>query len=96
MTYREQLNKLEELEITACSIEVANSCDCLFEFPYTNEEFEQLCSFAEMIYLKSDTLTTDAIATCISHLIREEDKKIDEVLKMDKWDFSGKACYYLD
>lgn len=75
MTYREQLNKLEELGITACSIEIAN---------------------AEMIYLKSDTLTTDAIAMCINDLITKDDKTVDEILGMDKWDFSGKACYYLD
>ena len=30
MTYREQLNKLEELGITPTSVEIANSCDCIF------------------------------------------------------------------
>lgn len=41
MTYREQLNKLEKLGISVTSIEVANSCDSLFEFDYTDKEFEQ-------------------------------------------------------
>lgn len=54
MTYREQLNKLEKLGISVTSIEVANSCDSLFEFDYTDKEFEQLCSFAERMYLKAD------------------------------------------
>lgn len=96
MTYREQLNKLEKLGITPCSIEVANSCDCLFEFPYTDEEFEKLCSFAERMYLKADVVTTDAIAMCINDLIGEDNMGIDEILRMDKWDFINKASNYLD
>lgn len=96
MTYREQLNKLEELGITPCSIEIANSCDCLFEFDYSDEEFEKLCRFAETMYLKADAMTTDAVATCINSLIMVYDKTIEEVLEMDKWDFINKASNYLD
>ena len=95
MTYREQLNKLEELNITPCSIEVANSCDCLFEFDYSDEEFEQLCSFAEEMYLKAESITTDAIAKCINDLV-EEGKTVEEITSMDKWDFIDEASNYLD
>lgn len=95
MTYREQLNKLEELNITPCSIEVANSCDCLFEFNYSDKEFEQLCSFAEKMYLKAESVTTDAIAKCINDLA-EEGKTVEEITSMGKWDFIDKACNYLD
>ena len=52
MTYREKLNKLEELGITPTSIEVGNSCDCIFDFDYSDEEFEKLCNFAEEMYLR--------------------------------------------
>ena len=96
MTYREQLNKLEELGITPTSIEVGNSCDCIFEFNYSDEEFEKLCNFAEEMYLKADVMTTDAVAKCINDLVNEDGKTVEEILKMDKWDFIDKASNYLD
>ena len=96
MTYREQLNKLEELGITPTSIEVGNSCDCIFDFDYSDEEFEKLCRFAERTYFKSDDLTTSAIACCINDLVNEEGKTVEEILEMDKWDFIDKASNYLD
>ena len=96
MTYREQLNKLEELGITPTSIEVGNSCDCIFEFNYSDEEFEKLCNFAERMYLKADVMTTDAVAKCINDLVNEDGKTVEEILEMDKWDFIKKASNYLD
>ena len=96
MTYREQLNKLEELGITPTSIEVGNSCDCIFEFNYSDEEFEKLCNFAEEMYLKADVMTTDAVAKCINDLVNEDGKTVEEILEMDKWDFIKKASNYLD
>lgn len=96
MTYREQLNKLEELGITPTSIEVGNSCDCIFDFDYSDEEFDKLCNFAERMYLKADVMTTDAVAKCINDLVNEDGKTVEEILKMDKWDFINKASNYLD
>ena len=96
MTYREKLNKFEELGITLTSIEVANSCDCIFDFNYSDEEFEKLCNFAEEMYLKADVMTTDAVAKYINDLVNEDGKTVEEILKMDKWDFIVKASNYLD
>ena len=96
MTYREQLNKLEELGITPTSIEIGNSCDCIFDFNYSDEEFEKLCNFAEEMYLKADVMTTDAVAKCINDLVNEDGKTVEEILEMDKWDFIGRASNYLD
>ena len=96
MTYREQLNKLEELGITPTSIEVGNSCDCIFDFNYSDEEFEKLCRFAEVMYLKADVMTTDAVAKCINALVNEDGKTVEEILEMDKWYFIDKASNYLD
>lgn len=96
MTYREQLNKLEELGITPTSIEVGNSCDCIFDFDYSDEEFDKLCNFAERMYLKADVMTTDAVAKCINDLVNEDGKTVEEILEMDKWDFIGRASNYLD
>ena len=95
MTYREQLNKLEELGITPTSIEIGNSCDCIFDFNYSDEEFEKLCNFAEEMYLKADVMTTDAVAKCINDLVNEDGKTVEEILEMDKWDFIDKASYWL-
>lgn len=96
MTYREQLNKLEELGITPTSIEIGNSCDCIFDFDYSDEEFEKLCNFAERMYLKADVMTTDAVAKCINDLVNEDGKTVEEILEMDKFDFIDKAINYLD
>ena len=95
MTYREQLNKLEELGITPTSIEVGNSCDCIFDFDYSDEEFEKLCNFAEEMYLKADVMTTGAVAKYINQLV-EDGKTVEEILEMDKWVFIDKASNYLD
>ena len=95
MTYREKLNKLEELGITPTSVEIANSCDCIFDFDYSDEEFEKLCRFAERMYLEANVMTTVAVAKCINQLV-EDGKTVEEILKMDKWDFIDKASNYLD
>ena len=95
MTYREKLNKLEELGITPTSIEVGNSCDCIFDFDYSDEEFEKLCRFAERMYLEANVMTTVAVAKCINQLV-EDGKTVEEILEMDKWDFIDKASNYLD
>ena len=95
MTYREKLNKLEELGITPTSVEIANSCDCIFDFDYSDEEFEKLCNFAERMYLEADVMTTDAVAKYINQLV-EDGKTVEEILEMDKWYFIDKASNYLD
>lgn len=95
MTYREKLNKLEELGITPTSVEIANSCDCIFDFNYSDEEFEKLCRFAERMYLEANVMTTVAVAKCINQLV-EDGKTVKEILEMDKWDFIDKASNYLD
>ena len=95
MTYREQLNKLEELGITPTSIEIGNSCDCIFDFNYSDEEFEKLCRFAERMYLEANVMTTVAVAKCINQLV-EDGKTVEEILEMDKWDFIDRASNYLD
>ena len=94
MTYREQLNKLEELGITPTSIEIGNSCDCIFDFNYSDEEFEKLCRFAERMYLEANVMTTVAVAKCINQLV-EDGKTVEEILEMNKWDFIDKASNWL-
>ena len=95
MTYREQLNKVRDLGIAICDLEVANELDAVLDFEYTEEEFESLCAFGVEIYLKAEKMTTDAIAYCINDLVEEEGKTVEEILKMNKWDFIVKANNWL-
>ena len=95
MTYREQLNKVRDLGISICDLEIANELDAVLGFAYTEEEFEDLCAFGVEIYLKAEKMTTDAIAYCIDDLVEEEGKTVKEILKMNKWDFIVKANNWL-
>ena len=95
MTYREQLNKVRDLGISICDLEIANELDAVLDFEYTEEEFESLCAFGVEIYLKAEKMTTDAIAYCINDLVEEKGKTVKEILKMNKWDFIDKASNWL-
>ena len=96
MTFREQLSKVNELGISICDLVVANECDWVFDFEYTEQEFEQLCEFAKHCYLKdsSGNITPNHIAYAINELVTEDGKTIQEVLNMSKWDMLEKASYY--
>lgn len=96
MTYREQLNKVNNLGISICDLEVANELDAILDFDYTDNEFESLCAFGARIYLKAENMTAVAIAECINDIVNEEGKTVEEILEMDKWDFIDKASNYLD
>lgn len=95
MTYREQLNKVRDLGISICDLEIANELDAVLDFEYTEEEFEDLCAFGVEIYRKAEKMTTDAIAYCINDLVEEKGKTVKEILKMNKWDFIDKASNWL-
>ena len=95
MTYREQLNKVRDLGISICDLEIANELDAVLGFKYTEEQFEDLCAFGVEIYLKAEKMTTDAIAYCINDLVEEEGKTVKEILKMNKWGFINKASNWL-
>lgn len=95
MTYREKLNKVRDLGISICDLEIANELDAVLDFEYTEEEFESLCAFGVEIYLKAEKMTTDAIAYYINDLVEEKGKTVEEILEMDKWDFIEKASNWL-
>ena len=95
MTYREKLNKVRDLGIAICDLDIANELDAVLDFEYTEEEFEDLCAFGVEIYLKAEKMTTDAIGYCINDLVNEKGKTVEEILKMNKWDFINKASNWL-
>ena len=95
MTYREQLNKVNELGINICDLTIANELDCVLDAgTYTANEFEKLCEYARYIYLKADSLPPEAIAKTIVELLKQG-KTVDEITAMNKHVFIDKACWYL-
>ena len=46
------------------------------------------------MYLEANVMTTVAVAKCINQLV-EDGKTVEEILKMDKWDFIDKASNWL-
>ena len=96
MTYREQLNKVNELDINICDLTIADELDCVLDAgAYTAEDFERLCNYAVSIYLKSEDLTANAIALCIGGMLSELGYTVDEITQMGKWKFIGNARGYM-
>lgn len=96
MTYREQLNKVNELGINICDLTIANELDCVLDSgAYTEEDFERLCNYAVSIYLKSENLTANAIALCINGMLSELGYTVEEITSMNKWKFINEASYYM-
>lgn len=96
MTYREKLNKVNELGIDIFDLSIADELNSILDFDYTDEEFERLCEYAKNAYYEAYEMTINAIADCINDLVNEDGKTVEEVLKMNKKDFVGKASNYLD
>lgn len=94
MTFREQLNKVNELGINICDLAIANECDCVFGFKYSDKQFEKLCSLARQVYLKSEYITENAIARTINDYITQDGKTISQVLATNIWTILGKASLY--
>ena len=96
MTYREQLNKVNELGINICDLTIANELDCVLDAGvYTEQDFERLCDYAVYIYLKSEELTANAIALCIVGMLSELGYTVKEIISMDKWKFIKQANQYM-
>lgn len=95
MTYREQLNKVNELGINICDLTIARELDCVLDCEYTEEEFERLCNYARYIYFNSNELTENAMALCINGMLSELGYTVDEITQMNKWKFINEASYYM-
>ena len=96
MTYREQLNKVNELGINICDLKIANELDCVFDGKYTENEktFNKLCDFARNVYLKSSEITAEAIARAIDDLL-SQGKTVGKIVAMDKYSFISTAVCYM-
>lgn len=95
MTFKEQLKIANDNNLSILDLEIADECDAVFEFEYTDEEFEKLCARIRTAYLKAEEMTVAALAHCVNVLITEEDKSIGQICEMDIYDFILKASWYL-
>ena len=95
MTFKEQLKIAENNNLSILDLEIADECDCVFDFEYTDVEFEKLCARIRTAYLKAEEMTVAALVHCVNDLITEEDKSIDQICEMDVYDFILKASWYL-
>lgn len=95
MTFKEQLKFANDNGLSILDLEIADECDCVFDFEYTDDEYERLCTRIEYAYLKAEEMTITALAHCVNNLINEEDSTIEQICEMDVYDFIVKASWYL-
>ena len=94
MTYREQLNKVNELGINICDLTIANELDCVLSCDIKEKDFERLCEYARYIYIKTDDMTAETIARAIDDLL-SQGKTVGKIVAMNKYTFIDKAVCYM-
>ena len=95
MTFREQLKISEDNNLIILDLEIASECDYVFDFEYTDDEYETLCNTVKYAYLKAEDMTITALVHCINDLINDEACTIQQACELDVWDLLQKAAWYL-
>ena len=95
MKYKEQLQTAREHGLDILNLMVADEVEQYFadQTEITDELFEQVCSFAEDMYLKSGDSLSSIVVT-IKQLVETEGYTFDEVFSMKKWDFLEQVVQY--
>lgn len=94
MTFKEQLKIANDNDLSILDLEIANECDCVFDFDYTDDDFEALCGVIRTAYLKAEEMTIIALVQCVSALITDENYTVQQVLDVTTWDLIEKASWY--
>lgn len=94
MTFTEQLKIANDNNLSILDLEIANECDCVFDFEYTDDDFEALCGVIRTVYLKAEEMTIIALVQCVSDLITDENYTVQQVLDITTWDLIEKASWY--
>ena len=94
MTFKEQLKIANDNDLSILDLEIANECDCVFDFEYTDDDFEALCGVIRTAYLKAEEMTIIALVQCVSDLITNENYTVQQVLDVTTWDLIEKASWY--
>lgn len=95
MTFKEIVNAVDKMKVKYQDVEIALNLDAEIDFDLTDEEFNSLCDYAKRVLDRTD-VTEYAIAQCIDDLLNEEDKTVEDILKMDVLDFADKADGWMD
>lgn len=93
MTFKEQLKIANDNHLSILDLEIADECDYVFEFEYTDDEFEKLCACVKRAYLKSDVETIEAIVKLIQGLVVEDKWSIREICDMPVYDLLVEINY---
>lgn len=93
MTFKEQLKIASDNNLSILDLDVANECDCIFNFNYTNNEFEALCACVKRAYLESDGVTLKSIINLIQGLIAEDNWSIQEICDKPVYDLLVEINY---
>lgn len=96
MKYTEIMNILSKNNLSIISIDVASACTDIFDFDYTSEEYEALCTKVEEVFMRQFDMECDidAVAHAINDFVVEEGMSIPEVLKLDKYAIIEQASYW--
>ena len=94
MTFKEQLKIANDNDLSILDLEIANECDCVFDFDYTDDDFEALCGVIQTAYLKAGEITIVALVQCVNDLITDENYTVQQVLDVTTWDLIEKASWY--
>lgn len=93
MTFKEQLKIANDNNLNILDLEIADECDCVFEFEYTDDEFEALCTCVKRAYLRSDGVTLTSIINLIQGLIAEDNWLIQEICDKPVYDLLVEINY---
>ena len=87
-SFREQLNLVKNNGCSVCDINVAYSCDSIFNFDYTEEQFEKLCTAVLNAYLSAENVSTDELALAIEYFFQYfniSDENVEKLYNLNKW-----------
>ena len=95
MTFKEIVNAIDKMKVKYQDVEIALNLDAEIDFDLTDEEFNSLCDYAKRVLDRTD-VTEYAIAQCIDDLLNEDDKTVEDILKMDVLKFADEASGWMD
>jgi hypothetical protein len=85
--YKKTLDFITTNNISVLDVVIACECESVFDFDYTDEQFEKLCELAKGAKLKGERYIDEcAVATAINYMINDKGKTIDDVLNTQIWD----------
>lgn len=95
MTFKEIVNAIDKMKVKYQDVEIALNLEAEIDFDLTDEEFNSLCDYAKRVLARTD-VAEYAIAQCMDDLLNEEDKTVEDILKMDVLKFADEASNWMD